>query len=165
MNICRQFLCITIIVTMVMGIKASKAFVVQDASKAFSYSNYVRESKPVVPTDNSSVDYSGVVNKMIAKPQGITRINMFERTSTNIVIESGKTIEIFLPEEADSLWNIDVNDKNLVRVERSEEVEGGRLLEFVALAAGKTTVFLDNIRYRGDNIDVIQSRILRFEIR
>lgn len=162
-----RFILIAIAIISIFYIKDLSAFIVQDAGKAFSFGNFAKENntKTLPQNDNKTVDYSGLVNKMISKPQEIKIIDMSQRSSTNIVIETGKSVEIFLPEKDGSHWNVDIDNKDLVKIDRSESLNGSRLLAFMALGSGKTKVYLDNILDKNGDIEVIQSRIIRFEIR
>ncbi len=143
-----------------------EAFVVQNIGDAISYNN-THMSKNIfkkTPKNESDINY-GEVYKDIFEPQEKTRINIEDRFSTNIVIRAGESVEISLPETVGYSWEVDINNKNLIKLERSENINDNRLLEFLALTKGTTTIYLDNIRNEGDHIDVIQNKVLRFNIR
>lgn len=106
------------------------------------------------------VDYNKEIASSIFTDETATPVSIeLTEKSTDTKVKIGQSLEVMLPEDGAAKWVFDNNFQNIELV-NDYNFDGKRILNFEIKQKGVEKIYFDYLLTEGDNIKVIESRVL-----
>lgn len=116
------------------------------------------------PNEEEPADYnkemaSGLFTDETATP---VNIELIEKSS-DVSAKAGQVLEVSISEEGDAKWSFSNEFKNL-SITNDYNFNGKRIITFDTISAGEEKIYFDSMITNGENVEVLESRVLNVKV-